>query len=179
MFAVLGKDIVFSTLTSPSGFRSNYAYTYAEHKVVEAQPKLQWIADELQTIDLDMSFHVAFTDPATEMNRLKKVAEDHRPLSLVFGNGVHRGYFVIEKIEETFVQTADDGSYMAITARVMLKEWVRDIALKFNPINPDPSVIPQSAISPPPGIVRTPLPLLKGHVTIPAISGIQPAQQLL
>src|SRR5215469_13528817 len=107
MFAVLG-EIVFDTLTSPEALRASSEYHYAQHKVVEAQPRLQWLANELQKITLDLGFHLAFTNPTTQMNLLQAAAEDHQARALIFGNGVHRGYFVIESLEETFHQTADD-----------------------------------------------------------------------
>src|SRR5438067_51253 len=133
MFALLG-EIVFQTLTSPEGWHSSTEYSYAEHKVVEARPRLQWMAQELQKVSLELGFHVAFTNPATQMNLLRAAAEDHQARALVFGNGVHRGYFVIEALEEIFQQTADDGSYVAISARVELREWVP--GADFDPLSP-------------------------------------------
>jgi phage protein U len=144
MFALLG-EIIFATLTSFESFRSTSDYRYAEHQVVEARPRLQWLAQELQKISLEMGFHVAFTNPATQMNLLRAAGEDHQARALVFGNGVHRGYFVIDSIEETHQQLADDGSYVAISARVELREWVPGAA--FDPFAP-----PQTAV-PPPGII--------------------------
>jgi phage protein U len=145
-FAILG-EIVFEVLTSPESFRSMTDYHYAEHKVVEARPRLQWMALELQKISLELGFHIKFTNPATQMNRLRKAAEDHQARALVFGNGVHRGYFVIESIEETHQQLAGDGSFIAISAKIELAEWVQ--GAEFDPLAP-----PRRA-TPPPGIVRT------------------------
>lgn len=144
MFALLG-EILFLVLTSFEALRSSSDYHYAEHKVVEARPRLQWLATELQKISLELGFHVAFTNPATQMNLLRAAAEDHQARALVFGNGMFRGYFVIESIEETFQQLADDGSYIAISARVELREWVP--GADFDPFAP-----PRTA-TPPPGIL--------------------------
>ena len=145
MFALLG-EIVFEGLTSPEAFCSAIRYGYAQHKLVEAAPRLQWLTNELQKVSLDLGFHVAFTNPAVQINLLRAAAEDHQARALVFGNGVHRGYFVIESIEETFVQTADDGSYVAISARVELREWVP--GADFDPLSPP------RRTTPPPGIVQ-------------------------
>ena len=145
MFALLG-EIFFEVLTSPEAFRSRNEYTYAEHKIVEAAPRLQWLANDLQKITLDLGFHVAFTNPATQMNLLRTVAEAHQANPLVFGNGVFRGYFVIESIEEIFHQLADDGSYVAISAKVELREWIP--GADFDPL------APPRASTPPPGIVQ-------------------------
>lgn len=145
MFAVFGR-ILFEALTSPAAFRSATIYTYAEHRVIEAAPRLQWMANDLQKISLELGFHVAFTNPATQMNLLRAAAEDHQARALVFGNGVHRGYFVIESLEESFQQTADDGSYVAISARVELREWIP--GADFDPLTPP------RWTTPPPGIVQ-------------------------
>ena len=145
MFAILG-EIIFEVLTSPEAFRSTTDYHYAEHKVVEARPRLQWLATELQKISLELGFHVAFTNPATQLNRLGAAAEDHQARALIFGNGVHRGYFVIEKIEETHQQLADDGSFVAISAKVELNESIPGVDF-------DPLASPRRA-NPPPGIVQ-------------------------
>ena len=145
MFALLG-EIIFEVLTSPEAFRSTTDYHYAEHKVVEARPRLQWIATELQKVALELGFHVAFTNPATQMNRLRAAAEDHQARALIFGNGVHRGYFVIESIQEAHQQLADDGSFVAISAKVELNEWIPGV--DFDPLAP-----PRRA-NPSPGIVQ-------------------------
>jgi phage protein U len=147
MFAVLG-EMIFEVLTAPEQFRASSSYSYAEHKVVEAPPRIQWLANELQTISFELGLHVAFTNPASQMNRLHAAAQDHRARALVFGNGVHRGYFVIERIEETHHQLADDGSFIAISAHVELKEWIPGAG--FDPLAP-----PKLA-SPPPGVLSAP-----------------------
>lgn len=143
MFAILG-EILFDMLTSPETFRVSRGFRYAEHKIVEAPPRLQWTGNELQRIALDLALHIAFTNPATEMAALRAAAEDHQARALVFGNGVHRGYFVIESLEETFRQLADDGSYIAIEARVELHEWIP--GADFDPLAPPQLTNPPSGI---------------------------------
>jgi phage protein U len=154
VFALLG-EIFFEVTRTPAArlnskawesFRSATGYTYAEHKLVEARPRLQWMATELEKLTLGMSFHVAFVNPKREMDKLRRAAEDHQARTLIYGNGVHRGYFVIESIEETHFQQADDGSYIAIEAKVELHEWVPGV--DFDPLAP-----PRRA-TPPPGIVQ-------------------------
>jgi phage protein U len=147
MFAVLG-EIFFEVLTSPQTFRAASEYHFAEHKVVEASPRLQWMAQELEKITLGLGFHVAFTNPATQMNLLYAAAQAHQANPLVFGNGIFRGYFVIESIEETFQQTADDGSYIALEAKVELKQYAP--GADFDPL------APPRQTNPPPGVVSSP-----------------------
>jgi phage protein U len=145
MLALLG-ELIFEPLTSPDAFRLASAYRYAEHEVVEAPARLQWLANELQKLSLGLSFHVAFTNPKTQMDNLRAAAEDHQARALIFGNGIHRGYFVIESLEEIHQQLADDGSFIAISARVELREWVP--GADFDPL------APPRRTTPPPGIVQ-------------------------
>jgi phage protein U len=122
MFAVFG-DIFFELLSSPNGFESTRSWDYAEHRVVENRPQLQWIADDLETIELDFQFHASFTDPSLQLNAMIAAAGDHNARPLVFGNGVHRGYFVVTSIRTSSRQMAADGSLISIVVRAVLKEW--------------------------------------------------------
>src|SRR5216684_1429670 len=97
MYAVLG-EIIFDVLTSPQALESARKYDYAEHKVVEDRPRLQWIAADLETLTLELSFHDAFTNPQTQLMLLENAAEDHRARAFVYGNGIHRGYFVVSEL---------------------------------------------------------------------------------
>ncbi len=122
MFAVFG-EIVFEVLSSPDGFGSSRSWHYAEHRVVQARPKLQWIADDLEILDLDFHFHASFTDPSMQLDALIAAADDHVARPLVFGNGVHRGYFILMSIRTSYRQMSDDGNLIAISLRAVLKEW--------------------------------------------------------
>jgi len=143
MYAALG-NIVFSLSNAPEQFGSNTAYSFAKHDVVEAPPLLQWLANDLQELNLEFGLNVQFTNPQTAMRQLYVAAAAHQAMALVWGNGIFRGYYVIESIEETFRSQADDGSLIDISARVKLREWV---------LGADTTVIPPLP-SPPPGIVR-------------------------
>jgi phage protein U len=146
MLALFG-EVLFETLTSPEAFRVTSEYRYAEHQVVESAPRLQWLGNGLQKISMELSFHVAFTNPASQMNLLWAAAEDHQARALIFGNGVMRGYFVIEMLEETHRQLADDGSFVAISARIELREWIpgADFAPSAPPrrTTPSPAIVQQ------------------------------------
>jgi phage protein U len=122
MFAVLG-EIVFELLGSPDAFDSTRTWDYAEHHVVEDRPKLQWLAASLETIELDFHFHTSFTDPTAQAAALIAAAGDHNARALVFGNGIHRGYFIVTSIRTTARQMSASGDLIAITVRAGLKEW--------------------------------------------------------
>ncbi|HEY1851576.1 MAG TPA: phage tail protein [Candidatus Binataceae bacterium] len=125
MFGVFG-EIVFDLLGSPEGFQSTLSWDYAEHRVVEDRPKLQWIADGLETIELDFHFHASFTNPSSQVEALIAAANDHNARPLIFGNGSHRGYFVVTSLRTSSQVMAADGSLISITVRAVLKEWASD-----------------------------------------------------
>jgi phage protein U len=135
MFAILG-EIVFESLTSPDSFESNRTWEFAEHRVVEDRPTMQWMAAGLETIDLDFHFHVSFTNPTLQAAALIGAANDHSARALVFGNGFHRGYFVVTAIRTTAKQMSATGDLIAITIRARLREWAfeSEVTLSGPPI---------------------------------------------
>jgi phage protein U len=147
MFAALG-DIVFEVLNSPERFESTRAFSYAEHKPLEARPRLQWLSDDLEKISLELAFHSAWANPQTQMLLLAAAAEDHRARPLVFGNGILRGYFVMTSLQETHLHNADDGSLIYATARVELQEWA--LGSEIDPL------APPKPVTPPPAIITAP-----------------------
>lgn len=132
MFALFG-EIVFVVLGSPDTFTSSRRWDYAEHQVVEDRTKLQWLADGLETIALDFHFHVSFTDPSLQAAALIAAASDHNARPLVFGNGVHRGYFVVTSIQTIARQMSANGNLIALTVRAELKEWAFDAESEGSP----------------------------------------------
>ena len=76
MFALLG-DIPFQVVGSPEAFSDSRGYDYAEHRVVQARPRLQWLADDLVTIRLEMLLHRSFTEPAASLLVLRQAASTH------------------------------------------------------------------------------------------------------
>jgi phage protein U len=122
MFAVFG-EISLEVLGSPDEFESNRSWDYAEHRVVESRPTLQWIADDLEVIELNFHFHISFSDPTAQMNALVAAANDHAARPLVFGNGSHRGYFILTSLRTSSRQMSATGALLAITVRAVLKEW--------------------------------------------------------
>lgn len=155
MFATLG-EITFQTIESPERFVARRKFDYAEHKIAEARPRLQFLAEDLEAIELEMMFHIAFTNPKTQLDLLGAAAEDHQARALVFGNGVHRGYFVIVAIDETDLLSAADGSLIYATARVELKEYALAAATVAG--SPPKPAFPPPAIINTPGAGATPAP---------------------
>lgn len=128
MFAQLG-DIRFDLITYFDGLNASKKIDYAEHATIEGKPKLQYIGEALETINIKLSFHADFCDPAGELRRLKDAASRYEPLPFVFGNGLYKGNYVIEEITETVQQSFSDGTVMAVEVEVRLKEWIKDQAI--------------------------------------------------
>jgi len=143
MFALLG-DIPFQVVGSPEALSDSRGYDYAEHRVVQARPRLQWLADELMTIRLEMLLHRSFTDPAASLLVLLQGAETHASLPLIFGNGDFRGYFVITKIDTLSRQLSGSGDMFAVTVRLSLCES----PIEFDPAGPAiPSFLPIAVVA--------------------------------
>lgn len=140
MFALLG-EIPFQVIGSPEIFESSRRFNYAEHRVVEGLPRLQWLAAELERINLAMLLHISFTNPAAQLSALLAAANDHQARALVLGNGIFRGLFVVELITTSDIQLGADATPIAIRLRTQLREWAPDTEL-------DPAAPPQPASVP-------------------------------
>ncbi len=128
MFAQLG-DIRFELITYFDGLEGSRKYDFAEHQVIEGKPRLQYIGDALETVGINLKFHVVYCDPETEFRRISEMAAKHEALPFIFGNGIYKGRYVITEITDTVEVTAVDGTVMAVTATCSLKEWVDDNSL--------------------------------------------------
>ena len=122
MFAVLG-DISFEVVGSPESFESVRAYSFAEHRVVESRPRLQWVGTDLERIKFELMLHSSVSDPAVRLARLRAAAASHLAQPLVFGDGGFRGFFVIESLGVRSQQLSPSGAPIAIRVALALKEW--------------------------------------------------------
>lgn len=125
MFAALG-DIQFEVVGSPEGYDSAGAYDFAEQRVIESKPRLQWVGDELDRLSFELMWHASFTNPAAQLALLRATAATHLALPLVFGDGDFRGFFVIESIKVKSQQLSASGAPIAIRVALALKEWIVD-----------------------------------------------------
>lgn len=123
MFAALG-EIQFEVMGSPEAYESAGTYGFAEQKVIESKPQLQWVGDDIERLKFDLMWHASFTNPAMQLARLRATAAEHLALPLVFGNGGFRGFFVIESISVKSQQLSAGGTPIAIRVALALKEWI-------------------------------------------------------
>jgi phage protein U len=125
LFAVLG-EIQFEVVGSPEGYDSAGAYDFAEQKVIESKPQLQWVGDQLERLNFELMWHASFTNPGAQLALLRATAAEHLALPLVFGDGGFRGFFVIESIKVKSQQLSAGGAPIAIRVGLALKEWRAD-----------------------------------------------------
>jgi phage protein U len=140
MFAVLGA-IPFEVVNSPDSIESVRRWDYAEQRVIAAPPILQWLANDLERLDLGMLLHKSVSDPLTSLTLLRTAADTHLALPLVLGNGQFVGTYVIESMTVRMEQLSAVGDLIATEVRLRLKESVSDT--QFNPNAPPiPTFVP-------------------------------------
>lgn len=155
MFGTFG-EITFEVLGSPISFESTYRWTYAEHDVVEARPRLQWLSESLRTIEFDLRFHASFTNPAAQLENLLAAARDHSARPLVLGNGEHQGYFVIVGLRTASTQMTAFGDVVSMKVHLELKEWA--LASEVDPsVAPQPGFVPIAIVPAPEGTETAPV----------------------
>ncbi|XLM22142.1 phage tail protein, partial [Chromobacterium piscinae] len=132
MFALLG-DVQFDLITYFDGFESQFGADYAEHALMEGKPRLQWMADKLDEIRIQLSFHSQYCDPEAELLKLRQALTDHQAMALVLGNGDYKGWFVLTELQATSKQTDKAGTLIALEASITLREFVGD---KKKPLPP-------------------------------------------
>jgi phage protein U len=138
VFAILG-DIPFEMVGSPEAFNDSRVYDYAEYRVIQARPRLQWLADDLIGIRLQMLLHRSYSAPAARLFVLQQAGATHAALPLIFGNGDFRGYFVITRIDTVSRQMSSSGDIIAITVSLSLRE---------SPFEFDPAAVPTPSFVP-------------------------------
>ena len=122
MFAQLG-NIQFKLITYFSGIKETSSYNYAEHERINKKPILQFLGENLKTIEIKLNFHSSFCTPRNEMETLKAVAETGTPLTFIKGNGEYLGVFVISEIMSSTEQASKEGDVIEIQAELRLTEY--------------------------------------------------------
>jgi len=122
MFAQLG-NIQFNLITYFNGIDDVQKHNFAEHQTIESKPKLQFIGDELDELNIKLNFHSSFCVPEAEIKKLKDTAKKHQELAFILGNGKYVGKYVIQEISSTTQQCDKFGNLISIEAEIKLKEW--------------------------------------------------------
>ena len=121
-YAILG-DLLFRVLVGWEQFDATRGASYAEHKVIEGKPKLQYTGENLETLNITMRFHMDYCEPDLAISHLRKRLSDHKAMALVLTNGFYRGRYVLTELVETLRHTDGEGNTILMDVRVALKEW--------------------------------------------------------
>lgn len=124
----LGK-IVFSVsrffVKTINDLNIDSSVNFAEHKIMNNKPKLQFLGAELDTISFKMHLS-AFrnVNPLKSAEELKKNMKDGKVLNFILGNKkVGNGKYVITSIKESHKKFSPNGVVMTIELDVSLKEY--------------------------------------------------------
>ena len=102
-----------------SDFQRSRSYRFAKHDVITGKPKLERIAEDLDSVSFTMRFDLALgVDPKAELARLDRLFRSGEAHNLMVG-GSPLGMFVIEKMSEDWRRI--DGRGLLITASVNLQ----------------------------------------------------------
>jgi len=129
MYAVLG-DVQFELITYFDGMEAQFGVDYAEHALIGGKPRLQWVGDKLDEFNLDLTFHISFCDPETELLKLRTAMLGREARQFVLGNGAYKGWFVITDLKATSRQTDKAGGLIALDAAITLREYVEPKTLE-------------------------------------------------
>jgi len=119
-YASLG-DIVFKVY-SYLEHRETSEYAVAKHRTIFAPSSLQFLGDELLSLEIKLGFHRDFCNPLEEYQKLKDLAKEGLPRKLIIAEQVY-GDFVIESITTEVKQVDMWGKPVAIYCNVKLTEY--------------------------------------------------------
>ena len=131
MSFIFGNIIFDRPAESPESESYNKAHTYVELKPATGKPILQRKGQGLMNLTVSMYFHADFCDPSDYINRLFALMDDGEVCPLFHDNGEFQGNFAILDISVRAEKRFPDGTLMAATVDVTLKEYSEAQFLKI------------------------------------------------
>jgi len=128
-YASFGK-IVFQVYSYKEHTETN-EYAVAKLQTVIAPSSLQYLGNELASLELSINFHNAFCDPLEEYKNLKDLAKKGDPQKLIVGEKVF-GDYVIESIEAQYQKIDAYGKPVDITLHVKFTQYIPKTLQKRN-----------------------------------------------
>lgn len=93
-------EVSADRVLTPSSFSREVKARYEEHKVLGAAPRLEFLAQELPTMELSVRFHAAFgVNPLAECKKLEAACLAGKVEKLIIG-GSTWGDMVLESISD-------------------------------------------------------------------------------
>jgi phage protein U len=127
MYATLGS-IAFDLPTYFDGLHQARNAEFAEHKVIEGKPKLQFVGDQLGEIDIEIVLHAFYCTPQAELQKLRDALAAHLAMDFSFGNGEYLGKYVLTNVTEDAKDTDSEGRLVSLHVHLTLKEYNGDDA---------------------------------------------------
>lgn len=130
-------DIIFEagqiTAVSSSG-----GPKYAEHELLGAKPRLQYVGEELRSYGISFSLHYlrqgvdSLREPQTVAAQLQKAVDSHKPYDFMWG-GEPQGQFVGESLSITKDMVSSAGVLLAASGTLTLKEAAANVTAAAPP----------------------------------------------
>ena len=121
-WAILG-DFEFDIIKSPQTYSDRTGTVWSEHALIKGKPQLEYTGDELDEIQLEIKLHANLINTHQQIETLKRLQRQHKPLPFVLGDGIHKGYFVIVSIDSNHEKTLQGGKTRVATQSITLKEY--------------------------------------------------------
>lgn len=120
-------DIVFEVSTpgrmvTPTDFKRDRKARFAEHQVVGALPRLEFLAPELATISLNIRLRADMgVNPMEEADRIGVLCKEGQALRLIL-SGYNFGFYVLESFSQQ-VKHASGSDIFSVDMSLSLKEY--------------------------------------------------------
>lgn len=119
-------DLVFSTsinyVLTPSNFERTRSAEYAEHKIIQGKPKLEFTGNNLQDVSFDIQLNKSLgVNIADMLNLLEEYVDDGVSANLILGTKVI-GEFVISSAKEVHRHIIQ-GTPSVVIISLTLKEY--------------------------------------------------------
>lgn len=109
---------------TPSGFSRSVAARYEEHKVLGAAPRLEFLAQELPTMEFSVRFHASFgVNPLEECKKLEAVCLAGKVQKLIIG-GFTWGDMILESVSQSARHSTGRGGIAVVDVNLKFKRYL-------------------------------------------------------
>jgi len=127
-FCQLGTQ-TYQGLRSPIKMTPTEEWNYVQHERIQGKPLLQQVGGKLKTWEIVWRFHVNFSNPAEEIELIRKMGDTQEAIPLTIGGKFH-GYWILESMPLVYRVTDAQANLLSAEVTVKLKEWVGEVAPK-------------------------------------------------
>lgn len=119
---------VFSVSTdrvlTPSSFSRSVAARYEEHKVLGAAPRLEFLAQELPTMELAVRLHAGHgVNPLEECKKLEAACLAGKVQKLIIG-GIAWGDMILESVSQSARHSTGGGGIAIVDVNLKFKRYL-------------------------------------------------------